>query len=46
MEIQYYKVNIDGKNMFDQPIHDDTKTYENIGKIAIGQRDDYITVCL
>ena len=27
-------VMIDGKNFFDQPINNDTKTYENITKIA------------
>ena len=34
---------IDGKNFFDQPINNMTKTYENIRKIATGQRDDYTT---
>ena len=37
---------IDGKNFFDQPINDDTKTYENIRIIATGNRDDYTTGCL
>ena len=37
---------IDGKNVFDQPINNMTKTYENIRKIAIGQGDDYTTGCL
>ena len=39
-------VMIDGKNFFDQPINSMIKTYENIRKIAIGQRDDYTTSCL
>ena len=34
---------IDGKNVFDQPINSDLKTYENIRKIATGQEDDYTT---
>ena len=34
---------IDGKNLFDQPINNMIKTYENIRKIAIGQGDDYPT---
>ena len=34
---------IDVKNFFDQPINSMTKTYENIRKIATGQRDDYTT---
>ena len=37
---------IDGKNFFDQPIKNDKTTYENIRKIATGQRDDYTTGCL
>ena len=32
---------IDGKNVIDQPINNDTKTYENIRKIAAGQGIDY-----
>ena len=36
VEIKDYIVIIDGKNFFDQPIKNDTKTYENIRKIAIG----------
>ena len=37
---------INGKNFFNQPINDDTKTYENIRKIATDKGDDYITDCL
>ena len=37
---------IDGKNFFDQPVKNDKVTYKNIRKIAIGQGDDYTTVCL
>ena len=37
---------IDGKNFFDQPINNMTKTCENIRKIATGQGDDYTTGCL
>ena len=46
VEIKDYNVMIDGKNFFDQPINSMTKTYENIGKIATGQGDDYTTGCL
>ena len=46
VEIKDYNVMIDGKNFFDQPINSMNKTYENIGKIAIGQGDDYTTGCL
>ena len=34
---------IDGRNLFDQPINKDIKTYENIRKTATGQGDDYTT---
>ena len=37
---------IDGKNVFDQPVKNNKITYENIKKIATGQRDDYTTGCL
>ena len=37
---------IDGKNFFDQPVKNDTVTYENIGKSATGQEDDYTIGCL
>ena len=36
----------DGKNVFDQPINNNLKTYENIRRIATGQWDDYTTGCL
>ena len=38
VEIKDYNVMIDGKNFFDQPVKNDKTTYENIIKIAIGQR--------
>ena len=34
------------KTLFNQPINNDFKTYENIRKIATGQGDDYTTGCL
>ena len=46
VEIKDYKVMIDGKNFFDQPINSELKTYENIRKVATGPRDDYTTWCL
>ena len=36
----------DGKSFFDQPVKNDKVTYENIRKVATGQRDDYTTGCL
>ena len=44
--IKDYNVKIDEKGFFDQPINNDTKTYENIRKIATDQGDDYTTGCL
>ena len=46
VEIKYYNVMIDSKNVFDQPINSNIKTYENIRKISTGQGDDYTTGCL
>ena len=37
---------IDGKNIFDQPIKNDLKTYQNIRKIATDQGNDSTTGCL
>ena len=37
---------IDGQNFFDQPVKNEIRTYDNIGKIATGQGDDYTTGCL
>ena len=46
IEIKHYNVIIDGKSFFDQPVNSNLKTYENVRKIATGQRDDYTTGCL
>ena len=45
LENRDYNAKIDGKNLFDQPRNHDTKTHENIRKIAIGHGDDYTTGC-
>ena len=37
---------IGGRNIFDQPIKNDLKVYDNIRKIATGQSDAYTTWCL
>ena len=42
-EIKDYNVMIDGKNVFDQPVNNHFKTYENNRNIATGQGDDYTT---
>ena len=44
-EIKSYSVKIDGKDIFDQPINNDTKIYQSIRKIATGQGGDYTTGC-
>ena len=46
VEIKDYNVKIDGKNFFHQSINNDTKTIENIRKIATSQGDHYVTGCL
>ena len=39
-------VMIDEQKFFDQLVKNDTRTYDNIGKVAMSQRDDYTTDCL
>ena len=46
VEIKDYNVMVDGKNVFDQPINNMTKTYKNIRKITTGLGNDYATGCL
>ena len=46
VEIKDYNIMINGENFFDQPIKNNKVTYENIGKIATGQGDDYTIGCL
>ena len=43
VEIKDYNIMINGENFFDQPIKNNKVTYENIGKIASGQGDDFTT---
>ena len=45
VEIKDYNIMINGENFFDQPTKNKI-TYDNIRKIATGQRDDYTTGCL
>ena len=46
VEINYCNVMIEGKNVFDQLVKSNLRTYDSIGKILAGQRDDYTTGCL
>ena len=46
VKIENYNIEIDGKNIYDQPINDSIKQYDEIRKISTGQGDDYTTDCL
>ena len=46
VNIENYNIYIDGKNFYDQPINDPIKKYDEVRKIATGQRDEYIKGCL
>ena len=46
MEIKDHNIVIDGRIFYDKPIRNDLKPYDNIRKIATGQRDGYTTGCL
>ena len=37
---------IDGQNVFDKSVKNNSRTYDNIRKVTIGQGDDYTTGCL
>ena len=43
VEIKDCNVKTDVRSVFDQPINNNIKTYENIRKIDTGQGDDYTT---
>ena len=44
--IENYKIEIDGKKFYDQPINDSIKQYDQIIKMSTGPGDDYTTGCL
>ena len=46
VEIKVYKVMIDSQNIFDQPVKNNVRTDENVGKNATGQRNDHTTAYL
>ena len=46
VETKDYNVLIDGENFFDQPVKNNTRTYDNIRKTSSGQGDEYTTGCL
>ena len=45
IKIETYNIEIDGRNVYDQPINDSIKQYDKIRKISTGQGDDYTTGC-
>ena len=46
LQINYYNVVIDGRNVFDQPLKNDLIKFVNTQKIRTGRGDDYTTGCL
>ena len=45
-EIENYNVLIDGQALYDQPMNDLIKQYDEVGKVSTGQGDDFTTGCL
>ena len=41
IKIENYNIEIDGRNIYDQPINDLIKQYDEIRKISTGQGNDY-----
>ena len=41
VNITNYNVLIDGRNIYDQPINDETKEYNKVRKVMTGKGDDY-----
>ena len=46
VKIKNYNVEIDGRNVYDQPNNDSIKQYDEVRKVSTGQGDDYTTSCL
>ena len=46
VNITNYNALIDGRNVCDQPINNQTKKYDEIRKTATGQGDNYTVGCL
>ena len=46
VKIENYKIEIDGRKFYDQPINDSIKQYDEIRKVSTGQGYDYTTGCL
>ena len=46
IKIENHNIEIDGRNLYDQPINDSIKQCDEIRKKSTGQGDDYTTGCL
>ena len=46
VETKDYNVMIDGQKVFDQPVNNNLRIYDNAKKITTHQRDDYTIGCL
>ena len=46
VQIKNYNGVIDGRNVFHQPVKNNSTTYDNIGKIATGHGDNFTAGCL
>ena len=46
VKIENYNIEIYGRNIYDQPINDLIKQYDEIRKISTGQGDNHTTGCL
>ena len=46
VELKDYNFMIDGRNLFNQPVKNNLRIYDNLWKIATGHGDDYTTGCL
>ena len=40
MNIGNYNIQIDGRNFYDQPIHDLIRQYDEVREVSTGQGDD------
>ena len=46
VKIENYKIKIDERHFYDQPINDSIKQYNEVRKVTTGLSDDYTTGCL
>ena len=46
IKIENYDIEIDERNLYDQPINDLVKHYDEVRKVSTGQGGDYTTGCL